>query len=108
VELGPRLEDDHARAVTSAIYLLLLYERGMQETLGQNPGSVASDLGLQIPFARMVRVRDVREHSTNFQRQAVTARDNVEIRVDGIMEVRPAPNEASIKGTFSSIDDWKH
>ena len=34
-------------------------------------------------------------------------KDNVEIRVDGVMWVRPAADEESIKKTFYNIDDWK-
>jgi regulator of protease activity HflC (stomatin/prohibitin superfamily) len=96
------------RTIRSAIYLLRPYERGIQETLGQYSGFAMAGLGFQIPIVQIVRVRDVREHTMNIQPQAVITKDNVEIRVDGVMWVRPAPDEESIKRTFYSIDDWKH
>jgi len=37
----------------------------------------------------------------------VITKDNVEIRVDGVMWVRPKADEDSIKRTFYNIDDWK-
>jgi regulator of protease activity HflC (stomatin/prohibitin superfamily) len=96
------------RTIRFAIYTLQPYERGIQETLGQYSGFVMPGLGFQIPIAQIVRVRDVREHTMNIQPQAVITKDNVEILVDGVMWVRPAPDEEAIKRTFYSIDDWKH
>jgi regulator of protease activity HflC (stomatin/prohibitin superfamily) len=95
------------RTIRSAIYLLRPYERGIQETVGRYAGFVMPGLGLQIPIVQIVRVRDVREHTMDIQPQAVITKDNVEIRVDGVMWVRPAPDEESIKRTFYNIDDWK-
>jgi len=40
--------------------------------------------------------------------QSVITKDNVEIRVDGIMWVRPEAHEEAIKRTFYNIDQWKH
>jgi regulator of protease activity HflC (stomatin/prohibitin superfamily) len=54
-----------------------------------------------------VRVRDVREHTMDIPTQPVITKDNVEILVDGIMWVRPASDEESIKRTFYNIDNWK-
>ena len=39
--------------------------------------------------------------------QPVITKDNVEIRVDGVMWVRPKGDEDSIRRTFYNIDDWK-
>jgi len=64
-------------------------------------------LGFQIPIVHVVRVRDVREHTMDIHPQSVITKDNVEIRVDGIMWVRPAIEEEAIKRTFYNIDDWK-
>ncbi len=95
------------RTMRFPIYILRPYERGIQETLGRYSHFIMPGLGLQIPFVHLVRVRDVREHTMNIQPQAVITKDNVEIHVDGIMWVRPATDEESIKRTFYNIDDWK-
>jgi regulator of protease activity HflC (stomatin/prohibitin superfamily) len=83
------------------------YERGIQETLGKYTRFVQPGLGFQIPFIHMIRVRDIREHTMDIHPQPVITKDNVEITVDGIMWVRPAADEESIKRTFYNIDDWK-
>jgi regulator of protease activity HflC (stomatin/prohibitin superfamily) len=64
-------------------------------------------LGFQIPTIQLIRVRDIREHTMDIHPQPVITKDNVEIQVDGIMWVRPASDEESIKRTFYNIDDWK-
>jgi regulator of protease activity HflC (stomatin/prohibitin superfamily) len=64
-------------------------------------------LGVQIPFVQLVRIRDVREHTMDITPQEVITKDNVEITVDGIMWVRPVPEEEAIKRTFYNIDNWK-
>ena len=89
------------------IFMLLPYERGIQETLGSYSGYVKPGLGLQLPILQLVRIRDVREHTMDIQPQSVITKDNVEIKVDGVMWVRPSPDEESIKRTFYSIDNWK-
>jgi len=89
------------------IYTLLPYERGIQETLGRYSGFVMPGLGFQIPVVNLVRVRDIREHTMDIHPQPVITKDNVEIQVDGVMWVRPAADEESIKKTFYNIDDWK-
>jgi regulator of protease activity HflC (stomatin/prohibitin superfamily) len=89
------------------MYVLKPYERGIRETLGKYDGSVMPGFGFQVPFLQLIRVRDVREHTMDIPPQPVITKDNVEIRVDGVMWVRPAADEESIKKTFYSIDDWK-
>jgi regulator of protease activity HflC (stomatin/prohibitin superfamily) len=89
------------------MYTLKPYERGIQETLGKYTGFVMPGLGIQLPFFQLVRVRDVREHTMDIPPQAVITKDNVEIMVDGVMWVRPAADEESIKHTFYNIDSWK-
>jgi regulator of protease activity HflC (stomatin/prohibitin superfamily) len=64
-------------------------------------------LGFQVPLLQLVRVRDVREHTMDIPPQPVITKDNVEIRVDGVMWVRPATDEESIRKTFYNIDNWK-
>jgi regulator of protease activity HflC (stomatin/prohibitin superfamily) len=95
------------RVIRSFVYTVMPYERGIQETLGSYSGFVMSGLGFQLPFFQMVRVRDVREHTMDIPPQPVITKDNVEIRVDGVMWVRPASDEESIKKTFYNIDNWK-
>ena len=95
------------RTIYSFIYTLKPYERGIQETLGKYSGFVMPGLGIQMPFFQLVRVRDVREHTMDIPPQAVITKDNVEIKVDGVMWVRPASDEESIKQTFYNIDNWK-
>jgi regulator of protease activity HflC (stomatin/prohibitin superfamily) len=95
------------RTIRFPIYTLRPYERGIQETLGKYSAFVQPGLGIQIPMLQMVRVRDIREHTMDIAPQSVITQDNVEIRVDGVMWVRPASDEESIKKTFYSIDNWK-
>ena len=95
------------RIILFPIYTLKPYERGIQETLGRYSSFVMPGLGFQIPIVHLVRVRDIREHTMNIPPQAVITKDNVEIMVDGVMWVRPASDEESIKQTFYNIDNWK-
>jgi regulator of protease activity HflC (stomatin/prohibitin superfamily) len=95
------------RVIHFPIYTLRPYERGIREFLGEYSGFVMPGFGLQIPFLHLVRVRDVREHTMDIPPQPVITQDNVEIRVDGVMWVRPASDEESIKRTFYNIDNWK-
>jgi len=95
------------RIIHFPIYIVQPYERGIKETLGQYTGFVQPGPGLQIPILQKVRIRDVREHTMDIPTQPVITKDNVEIRVDGVMWVRPASDEESIKRTFYNIDSWK-
>jgi regulator of protease activity HflC (stomatin/prohibitin superfamily) len=89
------------------MYVVKPYERGIQETVGRYARFVMPGLGFQIPIIHLIRVRDIREHTMDIHPQPVITKDNVEIQVDGIMWVRPAADEESIKRTFYNIDDWK-
>ena len=95
------------RTIRFPFYTLRPYERGIQETLGKYSGFVMPGLGFQMPMLQVIRIRDIREHTMEINPQPVITKDNVEIQVDGIMLVRPAPDEESIKKTFYNIDDWK-
>ncbi len=95
------------RNIRSFMYIVRPYERGIQETLGRYSGFIMPGLGFQIPIVHLIRVRDIREHTMDIQPQSVITKDNVEILVDGIMWVRPAPDEEAIKRTFYNIDNWK-
>jgi regulator of protease activity HflC (stomatin/prohibitin superfamily) len=94
--------------VVTPFYTLKPFERGIRETLGKYTGFVHPGLGLLFPFFQIVRVRDVREHTMSIPPQMVITHDNVELKVDGIMWVRPATDEESIKRTFYNIDNWKN
>jgi len=95
------------RTIRFPFYTLRPYERGIQETLGKYSRFVMPGLGFQIPLLQVIRIRDIREHTMEINPQPVITKDNVEIQVDGIMWVRPAPDEEAIKRTFYNIDDWK-
>ena len=95
------------RTIRFPFYTLRPYERGIQETLGKYSRFVMPGLGFQMPLLQVIRIRDIREHTMEINPQPVITKDNVEIQVDGIMWVRPAPDEESIKKTFYNIDDWK-
>jgi len=95
------------RHIRNAIYIIRPYERGIQETFGKYSRFIKPGLGFQIPIIHIIRVRDVREHTMDIPPQSVITKDNVEINVDGVMWVRPNPDEESIKRTFYSIDNWK-
>jgi regulator of protease activity HflC (stomatin/prohibitin superfamily) len=95
------------RTIRSFIYTLKPFERGIQESFGEYRHFVMPGLGLQIPIISITRVRDVREHTMDIPPQPVITKDNVEIRVDGVMWVRPQADEESIKRTFYNIDNWK-
>lgn len=95
------------RTVFGMIYTLKPFERGIRETLGKYDGFVMPGLGFQLPFFQLTRIRDIREHTMDIPPQPVITKDNVEIRVDGVMWVRPKSDEESIKRTFYNIDNWK-
>ena len=95
------------RIIRNAVYTLKPYERGIQESLGKYTRFVQPGFGFQIPIVNITRVRDIREHTMDIHPQAVITKDNVEITVDGVMWVRPASDEESIKRTFYNIDNWK-
>ena len=95
------------RIIRAFMYTIKPFERGIQETVGKYSAFLMPGLGFQIPLLQVVRVRDVREHTMDIPPQPVITKDNVEIRVDGVMWVRPASDEESIKRTFYNIDNWK-
>jgi regulator of protease activity HflC (stomatin/prohibitin superfamily) len=95
------------RIIRFPLYTLQPFERGIKESLGKYSGFAMPGLGFQIPVLQKVRVRDIREHTMDIPPQPVITKDNVEIRVDGVMWVRPAADEESIKQTFYNIDNWK-
>lgn len=95
------------RIKNSMFYVVKQYERGIRETFGRYSSFIRPGLQMQIPLIQVTRLRDVREHTMDIRPQEVITKDNVEIKVDGIMWVRPDISEEYIKRTFYNIDDWK-
>ena len=89
------------------IYIVKQHERGIVELFGKYQRFVAPGLHFQIPLLHLTRIRDVREHTMDIEPQSVITKDNVEIRVDGIIWVRPGLSTEEIQKTFYNIDDWK-
>jgi regulator of protease activity HflC (stomatin/prohibitin superfamily) len=95
------------RTIYGALYTIKPHERGIREQFGRYVAFVQPGLRFQVPFVEITRIRDIREHTMDIPPQSVITKDNVEIRVDGVMWVRPASDEESIKRTFYNIDNWK-
>jgi len=95
------------RIVYKMFYVVKQYERAIRETFGSYSGYINPGLHVQLPIIQVTRVRDVREHTMDIRPQEVITKDNVEIKVDGIMWVRPDISEEYIKRTFYNIDNWK-
>jgi len=94
------------RNIRFPIYFIKQHERGIIERFGKYMKFVEPGLHFQIPFADLTRVRDIREHTLNISPQPVITKDNVEIRVDGIMWAKPRENVDDIKRSFYEIDNW--
>ena len=89
------------------IYIVKQYERGIQEFFGQYQHFMTPCIHFQIPFVQLTRIRDIREHTMDIEPQPVITKDNVEIKVDCLIWVRPGLESDDIKRTFYNIDDWK-
>jgi len=89
------------------VFIIRPFERGIVELLGRYRKFIGPGLHFLFPFLEVSRIRDVREHTMDIHPQEVITKDNVEIKVDGIIWVRPGYEEDSIKRTFYNIDDWK-
>jgi len=89
------------------VYIIKQYERGIVEIFGKYQKFVEPGLHFQLPIFNLTRIRDVREHTMDIEPQSVITKDNVEIRVDGIIWVRPGLSTEEIQKTFYNIDDWK-
>jgi len=95
------------RTALFPIYIIRQHERGIVELFGRYQRFVEPGLHVQWPLLNLTRVRDVREHTMDIEPQPVITSDNVEIRVDGVIWVRPGLAAEDIKKTFYNIDDWK-
>ena len=89
------------------IYIIKQHERGIQEIFGQYHNFMTPGLHFQMPFVQVTRIRDVREHTMDIEPQPVITKDNVEIKVDCLIWVRPGLESDDIKRTFYNIDNWK-
>lgn len=94
------------RIKVAPIFVVKQYERGIVEFFGKYRKFIGPGLHFQIPFIEVSRLRDVREHTMDIMPQEVITKDNVEIKVDGIIWVRPGYDEEDIKKTFYNIDCW--
>ncbi len=88
-------------------YIINQYERGIVEFLGKYQRFVSPGLHFQLPFLELTRIRDIREHTLDIAPQPVITKDNVEIRVDGLIWVRPGFEAEEIQKTFYCIGNWK-
>lgn len=95
------------REIRFPFYVIKQYERGIVENFGKYTRFVMPGLHFQIPVFNITRVRDVREHTMEITPQEVITKDNVEIKVDGLIWVRPGYEAEDIKKTFYNIDNWK-
>ena len=95
------------RQIRVPFYIIRQYERGIVEFLGRYNHFVEPGFHVQWPFLHLTRVRDVREHTMDIEPQPLITKDNVEIRVDGLIWVRPGLTADDIQKTFYNIDDWK-
>ncbi len=94
------------RIKVAPVFVVKQYERGIVEFFGKYRKFIGPGLHFQIPFIEVSRLRDVREHTMDIMPQEVITKDNVEIKVDGIIWVRPGYDEEDIKKTFYNIDCW--
>ena len=95
------------RTIVFPLYIIRPFEQGIVEHLGRYQKLVEPGFHLQWPLLTITRVRDVREHTMSIEPQHVITKDNVEIRVDGLIWVRPGLSAEEIQKTFYRIDDWK-
>ncbi len=88
-------------------YIVRQYERGIVEAFGKYRRFVEPGLHVQIPLINVTRIRDIREHTMDISPQDVITKDNVEIKVDGLIWARPGLESVDIQKTFYNIDNWK-
>lgn len=61
---------------------------------------------LKVPIIDQIFYRDIREVTSDIPPQSVITKDNVEVRVDGIIWTRVEPNEETVRKSFYEIDDY--
>ena len=90
-----------------AIRIVPQHRRAIVERFGKYNRYFEPGFKLIIPIIETCKSRDIRSHTLDIEPQPVITKDNVEIKVDGIIWAKPYANEVNIKSTFYSIDDWK-
>ena len=95
------------RRIVAPFYIIKQYERENVEFLGQYQKFVGPGFHAQWPLLHLTRVRDFREHTMDIEPQLVITKDNVEIKVDGLIWARPGFTADDIQRTFYNIDNWK-
>lgn len=83
-------------------------KRAIVEQFGKYNRYLEPGFKLIIPLVESFSARDIRSQTLDIPSQPVITKDNVEIKVDGIIWARPYPTEEAIKKTWYSIDDWKN
>lgn len=81
--------------------------RGIVERFGKFNKHIKPGFNWVIPIISSVQVRDIRSHTLDIPPQAVIMKDNVEIKVDGIIWAKPYDKEDAIYKSFYAIDNWK-
>ena len=89
------------------LFVIRQHEIGIFEFFGKYSGFAGPGLKIMIPLVHTCRIRDIREHTMDIPPQSVITKDNVEIKVDGIICAKPKSDEISIKQNFYAIDEWK-
>ena len=81
--------------------------RGIVERLGKYNRYMEPGFNWIIPIIDKHKVEDIRAHTLDIPPQPVITKDNVEIKVDGIIWAKPYAHEDAIKKIFYNIDNWK-
>ncbi len=90
-----------------SIRIIPQHKRAIVQRFGRYHRYLSPGFNLIIPFVEAVYYRDIRSHTLDILPQPVITKDNVEIKVDGIIWARPYDSEESIKKSFYNIDNWK-
>ncbi len=69
----------------SPVFMIRQFERGIFERLGKYVQFLDPGIHFQVPFFHTTRIRDIREHTMTIVPQHVITKDNVEIKVDGLI-----------------------
>ena len=90
-----------------SIKVIPQHRRAIVERFGKYNRYLEPGLNFVIPLIEVIKSRDIRSHTLDIPAQPVITKDNVEIRVDGIVWAKPYATDVAIKKTYYNIDDWK-